>query len=126
MSTFFDLPETRALQSLSRDGWLLFICRILRMFAYGFISVILVLYLTAQGITQIGLILAATLYGDLFISLWITLVADRIGRRRMLQVGACLIIFGGLILAFTGNFLILLIGAFIGTISPNNNEVGPF
>ena len=64
----------RAFRSLPRDGWLLFATRWGRMFAYGFLSVVLVLYLKAIGIREdeIGLLLTFTLLGDTAVSLWIT------------------------------------------------------
>ena len=113
---------------LTTDGHLLFITRIARMFGYGFLSVVLVLYLTQAGLseTQIGLLLTLTLIGDTIISLWITTHADRIGRRRMLIAGAFLMIFAGVLFALTRNFIFLLIAATIGVISPSGYEVGPF
>lgn len=122
------LPETQALQSLTRDGRLLFSTRAIRLFAFGLVSVILVLYLTQMGFgeSQIGVLLSLTLAGDAAISLWITTRADRLGRRRMLIVGGVLMIIAGVAFAFTGNFIILTLAAIIGTISPSGNEVGPF
>ena len=113
---------------LSTDGRFLFITRIVRLFAYGFLSVILVLYLAELGLkeTEIGLLLTLILIGDTLISLWITTNADRIGRRRMLIVGAILMIFAGVFFALTRNFILLLIAATIGVISPSGYEVGPF
>lgn len=51
------------------------------MFAYGFISVVLVLYWKQRGLDerQIGLLLTGTLIGDVIFSLWITARADRQG-----------------------------------------------
>jgi MFS family permease len=99
-----------------------------RLYAYGFLSVVLVLYLAAAGLNkvQIGLLLTLTLVGDTLISLAITTSADRIGRRRMLLVGAALMIFAGVFFAFTRDFILLLVAATIGVISPSGNEVGPF
>src|SRR5205807_5487652 len=76
------------------DVWLLFATRVVRLFAYGFLSVILVLYLAEVGLReeQIGLLLTMTLLGDTVMSLWITTSADRIGRRRMLLAGAGLMV----------------------------------
>jgi len=115
-------------QTLTQDGSFLFITRIARMFGYGFLSVVLVLYLEQVGLTQvqIGLLLTLTLIGDTIISLWITTNADRIGRRRMLIVGAILMVFAGVFFAITRNFVFLLIAATIGVISPSGYEVGPF
>jgi MFS family permease len=122
------LKLSQILRVLSRDGGFLFITRIARMFGYGFLSVILVLYLEQVGLTkvQIGLLLTLTLIGDTIISLWITTNADRIGRRRMLIIGAILMVFAGLLFAMTRNFVFLLIAATIGVISPSGYEVGPF
>ena len=113
---------------LTPDGNFLFITRIARMFGYGFLSVVLVLYLEQVGFNQvqIGLLLTLTLIGDTIISLWLTTNADRIGRRRMLIVGAFLMVFAGVLFALTRNFMFLLIAATIGVISPSGYEVGPF
>jgi len=111
-----------------RDVPTLFATRILRLFAYGFLSVLLVLYLQAAGLSEsaIGLLLTLTLVGDTVISLWITTRADRIGRRRMLVAGAVLMIFAGVLFAATRSFWLLLVAATVGVISPSGNEVGPF
>lgn len=113
---------------LSADGRLLFGTRMLRLFGYGFLSVVLVLYLAQVGLTevQIGVLLSLTLLGDTAISLWITTHADRLGRRRMLILGAGLMVFGGVVFALTDNLALLLAAAIIGVISPGGNEVGPF
>lgn len=77
--------SSQSLSTLTSDGWLLFGTRITRLFAYGSLSVVLVLYLAEVGLSepQIGLLLILTLLGDTLISLWITTNADRIGRRRI-------------------------------------------
>jgi len=100
----------------------------LRLFAYGFLSVILALYLAQAGLSlkSIGLLLTLTLVGDMGISLWITTHADRIGRRKMLILGAMLMLFAGVVFAFTNNFFLLVVAAMIGVISPSGNEIGPF
>jgi MFS family permease len=107
---------------------LLFVTRVIRLFAYGFLSVILVLYLAGVGLSEqeIGALLTMTLLGDTVISLWITTRADRVGRKPMLMAGAALMFVGGLVFALTSNFLLLLLAATIGVLSPSGNEVGPF
>ena len=98
------------------------------MFAYGALSVVLVFYLTALGISasQTGLLFTLTLAGDMVVSLFLTTAADRIGRRRVLVVGALLMAGAGLAFAGTSNFLFLVIAGTIGVVSPSGNEVGPF
>ena len=113
---------------LSRDSRLLFATRITRLFAYGFLSIVLVLYLKEIGLDEarVGLLLTLTLVGDTVVSLWITTHADRAGRRRMLVAGAILMILAGVLFALTRNFLLLALAGIIGVISPSGNEVGPF
>jgi len=117
-----------ALKSLTRDGWLLFLTRFVRLFAYGSLSVVLVFYLVGLGLSesQTGLLLTLTLLGDTVVSLYLTTRADRIGRRRMLTIGAILMAAAGLAFAFTHNFLLLIFAGTVGVISPSGNEVGPF
>lgn len=113
---------------LHRDICILFATRFLRLFAYGAVSVVLVLYLSALGLSEsaIGLVLTFLLLGDTAISLWLTAVADRFGRRRILVAGAALMVLAGVMLAVTDSLPFLLIAATIGVLSPSGNEVGPF
>jgi MFS family permease len=101
---------------LTADGYILFGTRIICMFAYGFLSVVLVLYLAQLGLGQglIGFLLSLTLIGDAAISLWMTTSADRVGRRRILLAGACLMLFSGVLFAMTDNMALLLVTAIIG------------
>ncbi|HEU0242658.1 MAG TPA: MFS transporter [Candidatus Limnocylindrales bacterium] len=111
-----------------RDITLLFAARSVRMFGYGLLAVVLVLYLDSIGLSggEIGLLLALTLLGDAAISLWLTTHADRIGRRRVLIAGAILLLLAGIVFASTPVFVVLLVAATIGVISPSGNEIGPF
>ena len=126
MPTILLIPS--ALKNLTRDGWLLFLTRFVRLFAYGSLSVILVFYLVGLGLmeSQVGLLLTLTLAGDIVISLYLSTRADRIGRRRMLIVGAALMAAAGVAFACTSNLVFLIIAGTIGVISPSGNEVGPF
>jgi predicted MFS family arabinose efflux permease len=110
------------------DTKLLFVTRSIRLFAYGFLSIVFVLYLVRLGLggPAIGLLLALTLLGDAGISLWITTRADRVGRRRMLLAGAGLMAAGGLAFLLTRRPELLMLAAIIGVISPSGNEIGPF
>jgi len=111
-----------------RDITLLFSTRIIRLFCYGFLSVILALYLAETGLTekQIGLLFTLTLAGDAGISLWLTTSADRFGRKRTLIIGALLMLGAGVVFILTENIIVLMAAAIIGVISPSGNEIGPF
>src|SRR5438105_1127128 len=110
------------------DLTLLFTTRVVRLFAYGFLSVVLVLYLTNVGLDerQIGLLLSLTLAGDVLVSLYLTTRSDVLGRRRTLIAGALLMAASGAVFASSSAFPLLLIAATVGVISPSGNEVGPF
>ena len=111
-----------------RDISLLFSTRIIRLFCYGFLSVILALYLARLGLgeKQIGLLFTLTLAGDAVITLLLTTSADRFGRRKTLLVGAALMLGAGIVFVITHNVVILMAAAIIGVISPSGNEIGPF
>ncbi|HYC62051.1 MAG TPA: MFS transporter, partial [Thermoanaerobaculia bacterium] len=113
---------------LPMDARLLFTARIVRLFAYGFVAVVLVLYLASIGLSEerIGLLLSLTLFGDVFVSLLLTTRADAIGRKRTLLAGALLMIGAAIVFAITRDFTLLVLAATIGVISPSGNEVGPF
>jgi MFS family permease len=115
-------------QKTNRDTTLLFATRITRLFAYGFLSVVLALYLAEAGLSeiQIGILLTLTLAGDAAITLWLTTHADRIGRRRILMVGALLMLLAGIVFLFTRNPILLTLAAIVGVLSPSGNEIGPF
>lgn len=113
---------------LTLDGRLLFATRMVRLFAYGLLSVVLGLYLIEVGLSEreAGAVLSLTLLGDAGISLWLTTHADQLGRRKMLLVGAGLMLLAGVVFAVTRSLPVLILAAIIGTISPSGNEVGPF
>jgi MFS family permease len=126
MSPSLTVPT--ALRRLTPDGWLLFATRFIRLFAYGSLSVVLVFYLVGLGLSepQTGMLLTLTLLGDTVVSLFLTTRADRIGRRRMLMVGAALMAAAGLVFASTRNLALLVLAGTVGVISPSGHEVGPF
>ena len=113
---------------LSKDGRLLLAARILRTFAYGFLSVILAIYLKLVGFNDlyIGIILSATLINSVVFTLIASFYADRIGRRKVLIVYSALMAISGLVFFVTSNYMALIISAFIGTINVTGTETGAF
>ena len=67
-----------------------------------------------------------TLLGDVVVSLLLTLVADGLGRRRTLMLGALGMAVSGAVFATTDSYVVLLAAAIVGVISPSGNEIGPF
>ncbi len=111
-----------------RNIVLLFTTRSLRLFGYGFLSVVLALYLSASGFSDVlmGMLFSLTLVGDAGISLLLTTTADHFGRKKTLIIGAVLMMFAGLVFILTSNPLLLTLAAIVGVISPSGNEIGPF
>ena len=113
---------------LSADGKKLLLTRTLRTFGYGYLAVVLAIYLEEVGLTpgEIGVVLAAAVAGSAATTVFWSLVADRFGRRRTVATMALLMVAGGLLFALSDNFWLLLLGAFTGTISATSSEVGLF
>ncbi|OJJ85378.1 putative MFS transporter [Aspergillus glaucus CBS 516.65] len=112
----------------SSDVKLLIAQRFVRLFAYGGSTLILASYLSALGISddRIGLFMTLTLVGDVVISFFLTLFADRMGRKAVLILGSGLMAGSGVVFGLFGEFWILLLAAVFGVISPSGNEIGPF
>ena len=102
--------------------------RALRSFSFGWLSVILVLYLQARGLgaAAIGGILTASMVEDALLTMLLSAVASRLGPARVMAATAPLIALGGLLLAWADRPFLLLLGAVLGTLSPNGQDAGPF
>lgn len=113
---------------LTKDGKLLIAARIVRTFSYGFLSVILAIYLNLVGFNEIliGFILSATLANSVIFNLFSSFFADRIGRRKVLIIYAALMSISGGIFLITENYVGLILAAFIGTINVTGSETGAF
>jgi len=113
---------------MSRDGKLLLYARIVRTFAYGFLSVILAIYLKLIGFDDmlIGIILSATLINSIIFTLFASFYADRLGRRNILLLYASMMSISGAIFFVTENPLILIIASLIGTLNITGSETSAF
>ncbi|KAK4163113.1 putative MFS transporter [Cladorrhinum sp. PSN259] len=110
------------------DAWLVILSRSCRMFAYGASSLIIALFFAELKFSDsnIGLFMSLTLLGDVMLSLFLTLVADHIGRRRTLFMGSLLMIMSGTTFALCENYWVLLAAAVVGVISATGGDFGPF
>jgi MFS family permease len=118
----------KSLHDTGRDSWLIILSRCTRMFAYGINSLILALFFSALKFSDvyIGVFMTLTLLGDVVLSGLLTLVADRLGRRRILFAGSFLMVISGASFAIFENFWILLFAAVLGVISATGSDFGPF
>ena len=100
----------------------------IRGFADGIVSVALAAYLTLLGFSgqRIGFLVTCMLLGSAAVTLTVGLKGNRLGRRRLLQVGAVAMMFTGAVYAGTTQFVVLLVVGTIGTINPTSGDVSAF
>jgi len=117
-----------ALWNTGHDSWIIVAQRSLRMFGFGFINLILALFFHELSFSddQIGFFMSMTLWGDVLLSLFLTLVADRMGRRLILILGSLLMLGSGIAFALSETYWVLLLAAVLGVISVSGSEIGPF
>ena len=113
---------------LSTDGKLILSARIIRTFAYGFLSIVFAIYLKLLGFNDvlIGIVLTATLVNSVIFTLIASFYADRIGRRKTLIIYGALMSIAGAIFLATENYFALITAALIGTINVTGSETGAF
>lgn len=118
----------RILTWLSDDGRIILTARIIRTFGYGFLSVILSIYLAIIGFNgvQVGLILSTSLINGILFNLIASYYADKFGRRNLLIIYSLLMFFSGIIFLVTDNYTALIVAAFVGTINVTGSETSAF
>jgi len=109
---------------VTRDGKIIILARSGRAFAHGFIAVILAVYFSQIGfsLVQIGAFFSAGIAGGALFAFLVSLVADRLGRRRLLAFFSLTTASVGLALVLSDNVLILIVFSFLGAFS---NAGGP-
>jgi MFS family permease len=113
---------------LTPDGRLLLLTCGVRNVAFGFISVVLALYLGALGYDAagIGLFFTFILAGGALMTVLLTALADGVGRRRVLAGGGILMALGSVLFVLTTDPVALVVIAVAGSLSPTGRETGPF
>ncbi|MHB8375790.1 MAG: MFS transporter [Dehalococcoidia bacterium] len=113
---------------LSRDAAVLLSTRTLRSFGDGFVSVLLAKYLSQLGFSglRIGAVATAALLGTAVATLAFGVLANRLGRRRLLLAGALLAAGTGFAMASSSAFVPVLLIALIGTLNPTAGDGGVF
>src|SRR5689334_14222128 len=113
---------------LGRDAGIVIVARALRTFGYGCTSVLVAQMLTEDGDSPacIGVLLAVAASGSVCASILMGVFADRVGRRRSLLLSAGLMACAGTVFAVSESYPLLLVAAFVGTVSPSTNDNTPF
>jgi MFS family permease len=112
--------QLKTLVSSPADVKIICLQRLVRLAAYGSSTLILALFLSSLGNSdeKIGLFITLTLLGDVVISLVLTVIADGIGRRKMLGLGCLLMTTSGIVFATCSNYWVLVAASVLGVISP--------
>ncbi|MBV1853695.1 MFS transporter [Catellatospora tritici] len=114
--------------ALHPDSRRIIAARALRTFGFGCTSVLLAARLTADSFspTQIGVLIAVACAGSVTGTVVMATCADRCGRRASLLVSALLMAAAGAVFATCHSYPLLLVAAFVGTVSPSTNDNTPF
>ncbi|KAH7127471.1 major facilitator superfamily domain-containing protein [Dactylonectria macrodidyma] len=117
-----------SLYATGRDAGLVIVSRTCRMFAFGAVSLTIALFFSELGFSdfRIGLFMTLTLLGDVVLGLVVTLMADGLGRRRVMFAGGLLMAVSGLAFSVIENFWVLLFAAVVGVVSASGGDFGPF
>lgn len=119
---------THLLEGISSDGRRLITTRAIRSLGDGFASIALAAYLSERGFSpfEVGLLVTTALFGKSASTLLVGFIVDRIGRRRTLMTASLLIIASGIAFALAEPYWLLLVIAFIGTLSPSAGDYSLF
>ena len=107
------------LRWVSRDAKLIILARGVRSFARSSIAILLALYLDKLGfsLVQIGAFLSAGIAGSAFLAFLVSMISERVGRRRLLIMFTLMSVAAGLALVFITDFLPLMFFVFLGSIT---------
>ncbi len=104
---------------VNRDGKIIILARSVRTFAQGSIAVLFAVYLDLLGfsLTQIGVFFSFGVAGAAFFAFLVSLIAEKIGRRRVLIALTLLTAAAGVVLVLTSDVVVLTAFAFLGYLS---------
>ena len=104
---------------VSRDGKIIILARSVRTFAQGAIAVLFAVYLDMLGfsLTQIGIFFSFGVAGAAVFAFLVSLIAEKVGRRRLLVGLTLLTAAAGVVLVVADDFVVLTAFAFLGTLT---------
>jgi MFS family permease len=110
----------------NRDQFLIYGAALLRSLGIGLLGVLLGIILFRGGASsrQIGLVIATGIAGGAAATSLVSFYGDTLGRRRTLVALSVLVALGGIGLAFTPHFSMLLAVAFVGMLNGTGTDRG--
>jgi MFS family permease len=111
-----------------QDAGAVYAARAIRDFGDGFVAILLPVYLIALGLSalEVGIVATLALLGSALLTLAIGLLGARHDHRRLLLAAAALMALTGLAYAASGDYWVLLLVAFVGTINPSGGSTSIF
>jgi MFS family permease len=105
-----------------------FLARAIRDFGDGFVAILLPVYLIALGMSafEVGVVATLALFGSALLTLAIGYLGARHDKRALLLAASALMAATGLAYAAAGDYALLLIVAFVGTINPSGGSTSIF
>lgn len=112
--------------NLNKDVFLIFTSAFLRSFAVSCASVFLGIYLAERGfgLVEMGLVLTLGLLGSALATLVVGLWGETLGRKSSLVLTSALMVIGGLGLAYSHNFYMILFMVFLGLVNGQGRDRG--
>ncbi len=113
---------------ITADGVRIIAARATRSFGYGFLAVVLGVYLTLRGYdgVQIGLVFGLMLVGGAALTIVARNLEHRLGRRTQLLLFGSFMVLAGVLLWASASLVVIALAAVLGVVSPTGTEVGPF
>ncbi|MCG1666740.1 MAG: MFS transporter [Thermoplasmata archaeon] len=112
---------------IEKPGLILISTKAIRVFAYGFMSLLLPFYLSYLNFSLqfIGIVITISILSGAIFNIFIGIYGEKIGRRSTLQIFSLFMIFSS-ILFILGNEISIIIASIFGVISVTGTETGPF
>ncbi len=112
---------------IDKNGKIILLAKTIRVFSYGFLSIVLPFYLTYLGFsaTMVGLIVTLAILSNAIFNIIVSRYADRFGRNRILRIFSVLMVLSSILLLIPDIFTIIM-AAIFGIISVTGTETGPF
>ena len=113
---------------MSSPAQRIYLARAIRDFGDGFIAILLPVYLLALGMSafEVGVVATLALFGSALLTLAIGYLGARHDRRSLLLAASTLMAASGLAYAAAGDYALLLVVAFVGTINPSGGSTSIF
>src|SRR5579864_2795285 len=108
-------------------AWL-FLTKGVRVFVFGLVTIMTPVYLAELGYSPflVGIVLTVIVAGNIMSNLLLTWYRNWIGVHHALLIFSFLMLVSGIILFLSASFVFILLACFIGNISTNSTEAGPF